>query len=294
MTEREQELQAAADKIDVSSARMAGLVPDTASYQREAFLLIEEIYLYLNLLSGKYADKGLEIVETVHDCLKHYDSQKGPFRNYFMAAIKRRMAALDSPSVEQSRGGMVLSRHDRQRIKAVIALSHKTQCPLDSEHLPTIAAEILQETPEEIQRLLSMNAMASIASETRADDQPEDRLASIPSELHLEDEVLDGIRAGEILRKIDQAFQGCHQAQRPVISKLLTARILAELPDLVKDQQLWQYEFWNEEIYQGYLRDGTIPSARQISVALGRNEASTCRTFKQFLQKIETESDPVP
>lgn len=108
----------------------------------------------------------------------------------------------------------------------------------------------------------------------------------IPSELHLENEILDSIRTEEIFQEIDQIFHGCRRVQKLVISKLLTAKILAELPDFVEKGRLWQYEFWDENIYQDYLRSGVIPTARQVSIELGRNEASASRTFNHFLQKL--------
>ena len=287
MKDRECDISEIAAEIDRRAECVAHLQPGTAAYQQETFALIEQLYLYLTLLSEKkYADKGLEVVETAHDCLQNYNEEKGLFRHYFMVAVKRRVEGENNAS-QQLWGGIVLPRQDRRNIRAIVAISNKTKIPLDSESLVETAAELLQESPEEIRRLLAVNQVAVAVSGSPFEDQETGLLDAFPSEEHLEQDILDGIRAGELFREIDLAFHDCRPGQKAVISRLLTTKILAELPDMVNRLSLRQYGFWDAGTEQAYIAGGgTAPFARQIAAELGRNEASVSRTLREFLKRV--------
>lgn len=74
--------------------------------------------------------------------------------------------------------------------------------------------------------------------------------------------------------------------QRYFDSELPAAKLVAEFPELAERAMLAAFSFLNADICNAYSRTGDIPTLRELSAQLGRNEASTSRTLKQFLGRV--------
>ena len=64
-------------KINTSQVFMPGTAGLPTLYQKARFELIENVYLYLQSLSSRYSDMGLEIVETIDQSVKQFEISLG-------------------------------------------------------------------------------------------------------------------------------------------------------------------------------------------------------------------------
>lgn len=85
------------EKINNSQLFLLDEQADSALFQIRLYELITDVYEYLNMLSSKYADFSVEIVEVIYSCLKTYNRSKGPFLHYYTTALanKLRIAEYD-------------------------------------------------------------------------------------------------------------------------------------------------------------------------------------------------------
>lgn len=90
-----------------------------------------------------------------------------------------------------------------------------------------------------------------------------------------------------LLKELESCFSTCRISQRRVLSKMLTARLLSCLSG---DENLRTYSFFDEAVYWQYAYTGQIPTGKDISQQLGKNEASISRTYSQFLKKFKNRS----
>lgn len=215
------------ERINSSPALTLDPVREATLYQRAVFSLIEDLYRYLNRLSGRYADMGLEIVETAHECLKAFRPERGAFLHYYLASIKRR--AMRKAAEEQ------------------LSLTLSEELPADHS-----------------------DGIAGLSGREDTVEQAADSALFLQLFLH----------------QAEAEFLRCQARQQPVVSKLLTVKLLAEFPELAEGAMPTAFSFLDAGICDAYSRTGDIPSLRELSAQLGRNEASTSRTLKQFLERV--------
>lgn len=86
-------------KEKINRSKVFYVSTDSSLFQIELYELISDIYQYLNIIGKKYQDCGLEIVETVHECLRSYNMEKGLFLPYFLVALKHKIGSKVSDSM---------------------------------------------------------------------------------------------------------------------------------------------------------------------------------------------------
>lgn len=114
----------------------------------------------------------------------------------------------------------------------------------------------------------------------------ESQIANLADDEIVEDLVIDKSEFHDFLLRVNRQFTKCRSSQRQVISKLLTAKIIVELPELLELPILHESEFWDETLFSEFLHTGEVPTARELAKRLERNEASTSRTLNHFLVKV--------
>lgn len=261
-------------------------------YQSKLFELVENLYQYVTHLSFRYKDAGLEVVETAHDCLRSYRMESGPFLNYYMAAFKRRCTIeAVKEQMERLRGGIVLTQQEQQKISRILALAKSHQSDIASDGFVEKAALLLGESAGEVRRLLRVHNSAMTAQYQWSSDgySDESQIANLADDEVVEDLVIDQSEFHEFLLRVNRRFTECRASQRQVISKLLTAKIIAELPELLELPMLQESMFWDRALFLEFLQTGEVPTARELAKRLERNEASTSRTLNRFLVKIREE-----
>ena len=277
------------EKINHSVIFSIDRVREPSLYQSELFNLVENLYQYVTRLSPKYKDAGLEVVETTHDCLRSYRIESGSFLNYYMVAFKRRYTIETAKGqMAQLRGGIVLTQQEQQKISRIFALARSHQSDMVSDEFIEKAALLLGESVGEVRRLLQIHSSAMTAQYQRSNDEygDESQIDNLTDDEIVEDLVIDKSEFHDFLLRVNRQFTKCRASQRQVISKLLTAKIIVELPELLELPILHESEFWDETLFSEFLHTGEVPTARELAKRMERNEASTSRTLNHFLVKV--------
>lgn len=273
-------------KINTSQVFMPGTAGLPTLYQKARFELIENVYLYLQSLSSRYSDMGLEIVETIDQCLKSFNPDKGSFLNYFMLSMKRRYArSIAENATVIKRGGIHLSKADQKSIAQLKCLARHLHCALDEEKFPRKASAILSVAEDEIRRLLQLNQEAVILP-TGVSDEDANILDLLPAGDNVELEMENRDTVSRFLSCVEKRFQSCQQRQKIAISPLLSAKILSYYPEVIDYINPASHSFFDQRMFKCYCETGEVPSAREISLSLGRSEASTSRSLKSFLEEV--------
>ena len=90
-----------------------------------------------------------------------------------------------------------------------------------------------------------------------------------------------------MLEKIDMIFSKRQERQKPLLSKLLTAKIVKQLidyPELFVVAQ--KTTFFSNEIYEQTVKHGNPPTAKEIGESLGLSEQSVSRSYKVFVSLL--------
>ena len=280
------ELDELARKINTSQIFALEKESYLTQYQKAKYELIENIYLYLQSLSGHYNDMGLEIVEAVNQCLKSFDSDKGEFLNYFMSAIKRCYSKASAENIEAcKRGGIHLSKSEQYFIVKLNCLARYLHCTTSENSFVQRASQILSISENVIQKILLLNYNAATTDSSADNADTIGILNSLPAKDNVELEIMNLDTISTFLDCVEQRFQNSQRRQQLIISPLLSAKILATYPEVIEHINS-SHTFFDRQILHTYLVKGYVPTARDISRTLGKTEASTSRSLKSFLREV--------
>ena len=229
---------------------------------------------------------GLEIVETVNQCLKSFDSDKGEFLNYFMSAIKRCYSKASAENIEAcKRGGIHLSKSEQYFIVKLNCLARYLHCTTSENSFVQRASQILSISENEIQKILLLNYNAATTDSSADNADTIGILNSLPAKDNVELEIMNLDTISTFLDCVEQRFQNSQRRQQLIISPLLSAKILATYPEVIEHINS-SHTFFDRQILHTYLVKGYVPTARDISRTLGKTEASTSRSLKSFLREV--------
>lgn len=261
------------------------------AFCREALKMVEYLYLYLNSInSERYKEFGLEITETANRCIKNYVPETGDFLNYFNAAIaKEYRKALAQQQLAEHHGGIHIPEDDLRLIRKYIKfIGTKGSCEFDEATIDAIASAT-GIAKEKIADCITLYQSIYVTSDIyTSDDGSEGSLFDlIPSNHNDEREILEVEDAKDFLEHINEIFKTRQERQKPLLSKLLTAKIALRLS---KDDRLLGYgrcmAFFDEEIYSVCCNRDAPVTAREIASKLGVSEQSVSRTYRGFISLI--------
>lgn len=255
-------------------------------YRILKYELIENLYRCVQVLSReRYHDMGLEIVETATDCLQSYHKNRGPFTHYFFAALSRRVNKERAiRNATEMRGGMALPEKIQKQITDIQMIAGTLGRDTKDEVVIEASAEYLNVSPTRVRKLMCLNMQCAIIHDSETEDAV-GVLNLIADEFVLEDYVFEKISVVEILDIIEVCFSQCRRSQQEVVSPLLTCRLLLRCPQDIIRIAL-NKSFFDLVLYQNYMKTGHIPTARDVSGKLNKDEASTSRTFSTFGKKL--------
>lgn len=261
------------------------------AFRREALKMVEYLYLYLNSISSeRYKEFGLEITETANRCIKNYVPETGDFLNYFNAAIaKEYRKALAQQQLAEHHGGIHIPEDDLRLIRKYIRFAEtKGSYEFDDTTIAAIASAT-GITKEKIIDCITLYQDSYVTSDTyTADDGSEGSLFDlITSNQNNETDILEIEDAKDFLEHINEIFKTRQERQKPLLSKLLTAKIAIRLSE---DERLLEQgrhmAFFDEEIYAMSCNLDIPITAREIGSSLGVSEQSVSRTYKVFISLI--------
>lgn len=264
----------------------------TIAYKREALKMVE--YLYLYLTSGnadKYSEYGLEITKTAKRCIKNYTKESGDFLNYFNSAIsKEYRKAFSNEHFSEQHGGVHIPGQDQRIINKFIKLAEAKGVYDLSDDVVNKISEATGIKHERICECISLYQNSFVVEDTYTDDEGNENSVFdyIASDKLTEDSIIELDTAKELLEKVDQVFQKRQERQKPLLSKLITAKISQQLQ---LDEKLLaivnKMSFFDLDVFKTSIIQGSPPTAKDIGEKLGLSEQSVSRTFKEFIKKLE-------
>lgn len=284
-------LQNIINLIDNSEIFNISKESNPTKYRILQYELIKNLYEYAQLISSKrYHDMGLEIVETATDCLRSYNKSRGAFTHYFLTALRNRVHKEEAiRDAFESRGGITLPPPKVQRqITSISQIATILGKECEAESVIEAAAKYLDISTDEVRKLVLLNAQWAVVHNIETEDTV-GVLDLISDDFTLEDYVFEKTSLSEIFDSIEVCFNQCRRSQQEVVSLLLTIRLLSCSQEII--QVALNKSFFDSTLYQNYIKTGHIPTARDISRKLSKNEASISRTFSLFGKKLKNYLD---
>ena len=261
------------------------------AYKREALKMVEYLYLYLTSINeDKYSEYGLEITQTAHRCIKNYTSESGDFLNYFNAAMAKeyRKAYAIKHQAEQH-GGVHIPEQDQRIIRKILKMAEAQGTYDFDDNFICKISEVTGINEKQVKEYIVSYQNSFVVNDTYTNDDGEEGslFDYIPATDGADNELLEIESATELLEKIDIIFSKRQERQKPLLSKLLTAKIVKQLidyPELFVVAK--KTAFFNNEIYEQTLKHGNPPTAKEIGKSLGLSEQSVSRSYKVFVSLL--------
>lgn len=210
---------------------------------------------------------GVEFVETIKECLRYYEPNKGDFLSYFMTAFRRRLKQKEGKEkFEAMHSGIKMSKDHREKIK---------------KHL---------DNPEEEVHGITKIDIDFYEGDTRilVGEEGEDFYNDLFGEISAENMVIDKERLMTYMDAIEGAYIKTKDKNKELISVIITARIiplLHEMEDILVYAK--SKTFFSTLVNEWYLEKGESPTAREIAEIFDKHESSISRTKAAFIQSIE-------
>lgn len=280
----------------IAKTQLFSLEKGTVAYTNEAFKLVELLYLYiLSWGEEKYAEYSCEIVTTANRCIDNYDvAGNTPFINYFTGAWKKEYRrALRDKAFDEKYGGMHFTRDE----KAKMRLYREAEKKAMSLGIDTLKHEffvfLIECTGWDISECLSVQGMicGGIISESQQSEDGENisLFDAIPDTNLITKDIEDRDSFEACLSRIEAIFVALQDRQKPLISSLMTARLLSEVGEYILSREISidQYSFFDINIVRSYIRFGTLPSQKDIAQSYGKLESSVSRSLRIFLKALK-------
>lgn len=263
---------------------------DYSGYKQEAYKLVEYLYCYLMLTSrSKYEPYGLEITEVAIRCISNYKPDKGVFLHYFNSAWKKEYGHLVGDElIKESFQGIHFTKEQCRNYKKLMKYAQSRGSDTDDPIFNLKLAEVMGITIEDLGLLKEMVECKPVSGIILNDDGDEYSIIDqVDSGACIETEVIVTEDAIEYFKVVQSVFDGLQDRQKPMIAKLLTAKLsllVEDNPSLLKVFQ--STSFFDDMIFHGCISKGSAIEAKEISEMLGVAEASTSRAWKGFKDKL--------
>lgn len=262
------------------------------AYKREALKMVKYLFLYLiSINADKYSEYGLEITQTAERCIKNYNKDSGDFLNYFNSAIsKEYRKAFSQKRFSEQHGGVHIPEQEQRIINKFIKLAEvKGAYDLTDDIIKKIS-EATGIKHERICECISLYQRSFVIEDAYTDEEGNESsiFDYIASDKLTEDSIIELDTAKELLEKVDEVFQKRQDRQKPLLSKLITAKISQQLQSDEKLLSIAKKKaFFDLDIFEMSIKRGTPPTAKEIGEKLGLSEQSISRTFKEFVKRLE-------
>lgn len=260
---------------------------EITAYKRESYKMVENLYCYLMAVNERdYEPYGCEIMEVATRCINNYDASKGIFLHYFNSSWRQEYShILGKSTSEQQFRGIKITEEERRGIQKYMKLAERLCSSCSRSELYERIASAMEIPVKKVELLAELSELRVVAPTARNVDGEEIDLwgqisdgASIEKEMEMADSVSD------LLDLIEQAFCGLQARQKPIVSDMITAKIL---PILLKDSAIQKYTFISIDVMSVFDLRGSCLTQREIAEKYGRNEASISRTLKDFTSKLQ-------
>lgn len=276
--------------IAESPVFMINKAQERSRYRREVLKLVEYLYGYLMLTSEtKYEPYGVEIVEVANRCISNFNPDKGTFLHYFSSAWKTAYGHLVGKElVRETFQGIHFTEEQSRNYKKYMKLAQSMGMDTNAHKFDQKVAEAMGLTMGELSSLKQMVECKPVSG-TILNDEGEEYsfIDQIDSGVYVDTGMLEAEKVKECLEVIQIVFHGLQDRQKPMMAKLITAKLsLLARDDTSLLKVLQKMSYFDEEIFNECVSRGMAVEAREISKLFGVAEASTSRSWKIFKQKL--------
>jgi hypothetical protein len=236
---------------------------------------------------------GYEIICTAKACIKAYNPDNGYFLNYFNAALMKKLSTEKAKEIiSEKRGGLTLDQKTNKIIRRIVKYKNVCGTDINDKKFINKAAKALDIPPEKIIEAITVNYDIMVKSGNtpviNKDGEANELFDFIASNTVMPDEIVINEETVRMhIQSMDRTFQEQQERTKPLLSKLLTARLLKALDDISLIEKVFSgINFIDYELYANFKENGAVPAAKEIAESFGIMEASASRTLKTFCDKI--------
>lgn len=265
---------------------------EASRYKSEALKLTEYLYCYLLAINeSKYIEFGAEIMDTANSCIKSFKPDCGDFLNYFNVAMsKAYKKAFAKQKEAEVRKGITVSEDDQRAIQKILKLAEYKNLDIYSDSFCETASEALGIPAQRIWELVQTNYNTTVLSDIQISDEGEEislfdteQFAEQPDNSYYDESNIEAI-----LDTIEKVFSERQARQKPLLSKLITAKISNAISPYMLST-LQKYSYFDQDIYDRSTEWGVPVTAKEIAEEMNLLEASVSRTIKQFIELLKEE-----
>ncbi len=261
--------------------------------ERYNFLTILTDYYRLYIYPNKPLDSySMTLIETAIECIKYYNKSKGEFLHLFNSSMKRDLhIAKAKEIIEEKRQGIRISNEDDKLIRKIIAFANSKGLDIYDIAVQEKISMALGVALSRLQELLRINDDAvAVSSTVTNEDGDEIELFDLQAshEKTAEDKMAEESAFVALVERIDNVFSSVQERQKKLLSMLLTVEVIKACDEDVDKarQVLEDKELFNAEIFDYFVKNGELPTAKQIGVLCEVSEQSLSRTYRNFKEKL--------
>jgi DNA-directed RNA polymerase specialized sigma subunit len=283
--------------INESPMFLIDRVKDKELFVTEERRFLADLAEFLSLTRKDFRSIGFEIVSTAKACIESYKVENGVFLNYFNSALKRSLFTQKAKEeISETRSGLKLDQKTNQIIRRILQyIKINGEEPDESGFTDKIADALnipLEKVIEAIMINRDLFVQSGNAPITNKDGKKDELLNLIADKTSPPDKaLLEEVSVLTHIQAIDAAFQKQQERTKPLLSKLLTARLLKALDNIqLIEKVIPGISFIDKQLYIHYKKNRTVPTAKEIGESFGVMETSISRSINTFVEKINKNS----
>jgi len=283
--------------INESPLFLIDRVRDKELFVTEERRFLTDLADYLKLTRKDFRSIGFEIFTAGKACIESYKAENGVFLNYFNSALKRTLFTQKAKEeISETRGGLKLDQKTNLIIRRMLQyIKINGANPDESGFADKIAAALnipLEKAVEAIMINHDVFVQSGNVLITNKDGKKDELFNLIADKTSPPDKALiDEVSVQTRIQAIDAAFQKQQERTKPLLSKLLTTRLLKALDDIqLIEKVIPGISFIDKQLYARYKENRSVPTAREIGESFGVMETSISRTINTFTEKINRNS----
>ena len=261
---------------------------------RKLLVLTIEYFKDCILRKETFENYGLELFESIQQSIQAFSPEKGTFLHYVNVAVKHRINKKKlADALDQQRQGLSVSVKDNQLIRKMLSFVRSKGYDINNRETQERIAEQFNVPVSQVRFCVEQSQITVITGRISNEDGEEsdifDKIAS--ADPSAEQSMEDREKQLDLIHRIDSVFRTCQERQKPLLSCLLTARLIPAI-DLNNDLLL-EFEtisFINEFLMKEYISGMKMPSAREIAKEFDTSEQSVSRTLNTFWEKVSRKS----
>lgn len=282
-------------KINESPCFSIDKQEDPYTYEREKNKLVELLYQYKRLESSKYDAYGVELMETVRDCLRSYNKEYGPFTKYFNKALAQRIKKADLvEEIAINNGGMHLFRSDYRAVSMIAGFlkAHPEVTPEQLLLFKEKYQDQINMSADDIEKgaFIYQDARAIYADSYVADDSDEEYtfFDRIPSKTDFTSDYDDACAAAALIDRCESEYLMQTEKVQDALAMKLTSILACWDKNREYSEYIKRKAFFNETAYEQVQKTGKEMLDIEICRLTGKSRSNFSQIWKRFMVQLNS------